>query len=236
MLKALRSIYVETRLIQVLILAIGLFIIAFIVPETLFIAQGFMVLGLVTVALDLILLFNVRKGVIATRFAPDKLSNGDDNPIKIFIENNYGFKTNIQIIDEAPNQFQLRNTHFDLILNGKDSESIDYMLRPTKRGSYEFGIVNTYAKSPIGFLSRRFKCGTPKVIPVYPSYIQMRQYELLAISNKLTEYGIKKIRRIGQNMEFEQIKNYVQGDDIRAINWKATARNQELMVNNYQDE
>jgi uncharacterized protein (DUF58 family) len=64
----------------------------------------------------------------------------------------------------------------------------------------------------------------------------MRKYELLAISNRLTETGVKKIRRIGHNMEFELIKEYVNGDDIRTINWKATARRQHLMVNHYQDE
>lgn len=74
------------------------------------------------------------------------------------------------------------------------------------------------------------------MVPVFPSYIQMRKYELLAISNRLTETGIKKIRRIGHNLEFEQIKKYVAGDDIRTINWKATARKNDLMVNHYQDE
>jgi uncharacterized protein (DUF58 family) len=74
------------------------------------------------------------------------------------------------------------------------------------------------------------------MVPVYPSYIQMRQYELMAISNRLTELGIKKIRRIGHNREFEQVKEYVSGDDIRTVNWKATARKNSLMVNHYQDE
>jgi uncharacterized protein (DUF58 family) len=64
----------------------------------------------------------------------------------------------------------------------------------------------------------------------------MRKYELLAISNRLTEAGIKKIRRVGQNREFELIKEYVGGDDFRTINWKATARKSHLMVNQYQDE
>ena len=60
--------------------------------------------------------------------------------------------------------------------------------------------------------------------------------KLLAISNNLHQYGIKKIRRIGHTMEFEQIKDYVLGDDIRTINWKATAKKNNLMVNQFQDE
>jgi uncharacterized protein (DUF58 family) len=56
------------------------------------------------------------------------------------------------------------------------------------------------------------------------------------LSNNLFQYGVKKIRRIGHTMEFEQIKEYVPGDDIRTLNWKATAKKNSLMVNQFQDE
>jgi uncharacterized protein (DUF58 family) len=58
----------------------------------------------------------------------------------------------------------------------------------------------------------------------------------LAIGNKLQEAGAKRVRKLGHSMEFEQIKEYVRGDDYRTINWKATARQGDLMVNNYTDE
>ena len=74
------------------------------------------------------------------------------------------------------------------------------------------------------------------MVPTYPSYMQLRKYDLMAFSNNLFQYGLKKIRRIGHTMEFEQIKEYVQGDDLRTINWKATAKKNQLMVNQYQDE
>ena len=85
-------------------------------------------------------------------------------------------------------------------------------------------------------LGMGFTLGQPVEVKVYPSYLMLNQYELLAISNNLTEMGIKKIRRIGNNTEFEQIKDYVAGDDFRRINWRATARTARLMVNVYEDE
>ncbi len=60
--------------------------------------------------------------------------------------------------------------------------------------------------------------------------------EILSVSNSLVEAGIKRIRRVGNNTDFEHIKDYVQGDDYRTINWKASARRHQLMVNVYQDE
>ena len=64
----------------------------------------------------------------------------------------------------------------------------------------------------------------------------MKKFELQLFSQTAVFQGIKKVRRLGNNNEFEQIKNYVQGDDLRTVNWKATSRKGELMVNQYQDE
>jgi uncharacterized protein (DUF58 family) len=118
---------------------------------------------------------------------------------------------------------------------------ITYQLRPTKRGEYEFGALNVYAASPLRLVRRRFRFDQARVVPVYPSFLQMRQYELLAIHNRLTEVGVKRIRRVGQSAEFEQIRPYASGDDPRTINWKASARragggNDTLVVNHFQDE
>ena len=88
----------------------------------------------------------------------------------------------------------------------------------------------------MGFVSRRYIFDEGKEVAVYPSFIEMRKYELLAASHRLTDYGIKKIRRVGHATEFDQIKHYVAGDDPRTINYKATARVNQLMVNTYQEE
>ena len=98
------------------------------------------------------------------------------------------------------------------------------------------GHIRVFVTGKIGFISRRYTCAEPLDIKVYPSYLMLHQYELLAISDNLTELGIKRIRRVGHHTEFEQIKEYVKGDDYRTINWKASARRHELMVNVYQDE
>ncbi|MEJ2617906.1 MAG: DUF58 domain-containing protein [Ignavibacteriaceae bacterium] len=117
-----------------------------------------------------------------------------------------------------------------------ENKIISYNLKPVKRGEYNFGSINLFVSSPLKLVLRKFRFSGDKIIPVYPSYIQMRKYELFAISNRLSDVGIKRIRRIGHSTEFEQIKEYVIGDDYRTVNWKATARKNELMVNNYQDE
>lgn len=172
----------------------------------------------------------------AFRETPNRLSNGDENGIKIFIENRYPFTINCEIIDEIPFEFQKRDLLFNLSIDPGEEKLFSYNLRPVKRGEYNFGKTNIYAASPIGFVKRRFQFEGEKIVPVYPSYIQMKKYKLMAISDRLTEAGVKRIRRIGHSMEFEHIKEYVRGDDYRTINWKATARKANLMVNHFEDE
>lgn len=235
-MKYIRKLYLNNRLFLAIGIVVIIFIISFVLGVGTFIAKILFFLLTATIVTDMILLFRTRKGLHGYRFTPDKLSNGDENEIRIHVENFYPFKATLNIIDEIPHQFQRRDLNFELSLAPGEKKIIQYSLRPVKRGEYSFGSVNVYVSSPIGFLSRRFQFSADALVPVYPSYIQMRKYELLAISNRLTETGIKKIRRIGQNMEFELIKEYVSGDDFRTINWRATARKNHLMVNHYQDE
>ena len=185
---------------------------------------------------DIIIVYSNKNGIFGRRNTLDKLSNGDDNFIQIFIENHYLLPVRVTVIDEIPFQFQARDTEFSLTIEPGKNKTIEYMVHPVKRGEYSFGALNIFVGSPIGLIQKRYCFSQEMMIPVYPSFLQMRQYELLAISNHLTDSGIKKIRRIGSNAEFDQIKEYVSGDDFRTINWKATARKNKLMTNQYQDE
>jgi uncharacterized protein (DUF58 family) len=186
--------------------------------------------------IDYFSLFLPVRGIIAVRTHAERFSNGDENPVRIDVENFYNFQVGIEVIDEIPEQFQRRDILFRASIPARGSKIIRYHLRPVKRGEYEFGKINVFVTGTVFLVKKRFQFGQPVKIPVYPSYLQMRKYQLMAIHNRLSDIGIKKIRRIGHSMEFEQIKEYVQGDDYRTLNWKATARKGQLMVNHYTDE
>ncbi len=188
------------------------------------------------VALDIFILFISKEGIEAHRSTPEKLSNGDENAIVVSVKNYYTFPIRAKIIDEIPFQFQIRNFEIIRKIKANATDDFQYYLRPTERGEYFFGSLNVYAISPLRLISKRYIFDKDAMVPTYPSYIQLRKYDLIAFSNNLFQYGLKKIRRIGHTMEFEQIKEYVAGDDIRTINWKATAKKNSLMVNQFQDE
>lgn len=193
-----------------------------------------LLLALAVVA-DVFLLYRT-KGIEASRACADRFSNGDNNEVKLRVESRYPFPVHLSVIDEVPVIFQQRDICFKLSLDSGQAKTIVYNLRPNHRSVYDFGMIRVFASTRLGLIERRLSCGKRQKIKVYPSYLMLHRYELLAMSDNLTELGIKKIRRVGHQTEFEQIKEYVKGDDYRTINWKASARRHQLMVNVYQDE
>jgi uncharacterized protein (DUF58 family) len=231
-----KKLYINNFFFYLLLGLIVLFVCAFIFP-ILFNATTYLFLILIVfLFLDILILFLSKNGIEAGRITPEKFSNGDQNLVNVVIKNYYTFPVFAKIIDEIPFQFQVRNFEISRKIKASSQDEINYELRPTERGEYFFGNLNIYISSPLRLVSRRFKFENGNMVPTYPSYIQLRKYDLIAFSNNLFQYGIKKIRRIGHSMEFEQIKEYVPGDDIRTLNWKATAKKNSLMINQFQDE
>lgn len=167
---------------------------------------------------------------------PEKFSNGDANTIKITITNTYFFKAYCEIIDETPFQFQLRNFSLTTRIPSNKNQELEYTLKPLERGEYHFGNLNVYASSKLKLVAKRFTFNEGTMVKAYPSFKQLKRFEMLNINKNSLEFGLRKMRRIGHSMEFEQIKEYVLGDDLRTINWKATAKTNSLMVNLFQDE
>jgi uncharacterized protein (DUF58 family) len=185
---------------------------------------------------DLAFVFVFGKKPVATRYMAERLSNGDINPVSVTVKSNYPFRVKLEIIDELPEQFQERNNRLRRTATPGATIGWNYTLRPVERGAYEFGDIIVYTESMLGFVSRRFDCPAGATVPVFPSYMHMRRYELMAAFAQTHETGSKRMRKIGHSLEFEQIKEYALGDDIRNINWKATARKDGLMVNNYTEQ
>ncbi|MGI4884510.1 MAG: DUF58 domain-containing protein [Janthinobacterium lividum] len=240
------SFFLTRRFFLLLAALVVGFTVAFFLPWLLGPVQVVGLLLGALVGLDAALLYapakDRRAPIFGRRVLGDKLANGSDNDIELYLENRYRFAVQTETIDEIPHQFQRRDVLFKAPIKPGETQVIRYQLRPTKRGEYAFGALNIYAASPLGLVRRRFRYDAHRVVPVYPSFLQMRQYELLASHNRLTEVGVKRIRRVGHSQEFEQIRPYAAGDDPRTLNWKATARRagtgaaDALVVNHFQDE
>lgn len=212
------------------------FMLSFFSPVLFTVAIVILLFTALAILIDFFLLYRKKNGLIANRMLTDRFSNGDENKVLIEIENNYDFKISCSVIDELPYQLQERNWVKQISIDGNAKFDLEYFVKPQERGEYQFGNINIYVEGPLRMIKRRYIFEQEKTVKVYPSYIQMRRYQLLATGVHVQQSGVKRMRKLGHSMEFEQIKEYVRGDDYRTINWKATARHSDLMVNNFTDE
>lgn len=232
----MKAIFLTNRFFLLFSLIIGLFICSFLLPWLLPVVQTALVLALILTLLDGMLLFNQSIKLSVRRKMAKVLSLGDKNEVKLIIKNRSSRQLFVEVIDELPLQLQIRDFKKSILLPGEQEETITYKITPTERGEYQFGAVNLFLSTSIGLVQRRYRRDIVQDVPVYPSILQMKNFELRAFDRVTNQKGIKKMRRLGHSYEFEQIKNYVQGDDFRSINWKASSRRSQLMVNQFQDE
>jgi uncharacterized protein (DUF58 family) len=191
--------------------------------------------------IDIFLSFVIKNPISIRREVQQVLNLGDQNKVDLIVENNTNQPLNIILYEGYPVQMQMRNSSQHLFILGGESKTFSYNFIPKKRGDYFFGNVMLFISSFLFLCKRKMDYKIESKVQVYPSILQMKQYELKVFHQQTRSQGIKKIRRIGHNNEFEQIKNYVEGDDIRTVNWKATSKRSNphevgLMVNQYQEE
>jgi len=230
------QLYIRNSFFLYWVVVVVLFCIGFGVPFLYLIAQVALMALIAITMLDLFILFFTRSKIGAIRVVNARLSLGDKNAVRIKVSSSYNMPVSLRIIDELPYQLQVRGFEEWMFLNPGESKELTYLIQPNKRGVYLFQDINIYVSTILRVAERRITINAKQEAAVYPSILQMKKYELQVFSKTAIFQGIKKIRRLGNNNEFEQIKTYVRGDDIRAVNWKATSRKGELMVNQYQDE
>lgn len=235
-MKYIQQIFLGRNFFYGILSVVIFYVMGFYFPWIINLANLLLFAIILLILIELYLLFSSKKGIEGQRILNEKLSNFDTNPVKISLENHFNFKVKITVIDELPYQFQIFDFKIEEEINPNRAKTISYQLKPTERGLYEFGNTNVFVSSPLRILERRIVLNTQSSIKVFPSFLRLNQLSLYNFKAHLNELGVKKSRRIGHSMEFEQIKNYVLGDDIRTINWKATAKHQKLMVNQYVDE
>ena len=231
-----RNYYLTLRFFLIFGIIIFIMLFSFSYAFLFNVAVGLIGAAMAITFIDTILVFNPGIKITCERITPKVFSNGSINHVRIELHNKGNMSVNLSMIDELPAQLAKRDFLVKLKLKAKEKKQVTYEVAPTVRGEYKFGRINLYIKSFLKIVERRKTFNLDKTVAVYPSIIEMKKHELRAFAKISHFQGIKKIRRLGHSYEFEQIKNYVKGDDFRSINWKATGRRGSLMVNQYEDE
>jgi uncharacterized protein (DUF58 family) len=189
------------------------------------------------VALETFLLYKKNRIVEVTRKPPIKLSNGDKNTVSLIFKNLTNFTFYSEIIEELPEQFQMRQWQKNIVIKADEITNFKYLVEPKIRGLYEWNYCHVLSRlSEFSLVYRKDSFDLHQEISCYPSFDQFNKLPIKAMVSQFNDSSEKVIRKIGQSLEFEQIKEYANGDDYRHINWKASAKRGHMMVNQYQDE
>jgi len=238
MLKAFyQSLFFTTRFYVLLGSTAMLFVVSYFFPPLYVVSELIFALLSFLLVLDVFFLYVAgEKPLEVARIMANRFSNGDNNDIRIKLANNYRFPVTVILLEELPLQFQIRDFRKKVKLKGGEEQEVHYTLRPVERGEYHFGKTNAFVRSLLGLSQRHIAPLNEEIVKVYPSFQQLRNYEFFSFNGRLQEMGVHKQRVTGHSMEFDHIKEYVRGDDVRMLNWKATARRGMPMVNNYVEE
>ncbi len=218
-------------------------ILALMIPASAFLTAA----GLGTVALlaDLALL---GLAWLSTRFTPDLralrferrmdavLSNRVANRVLLTLTNEGDERIVGRMRDEPPRSFGGTAREFALDLAPGERRTFEYSVNPPERGGADFPGTFLRLAAPIGLAWRQAHLPTEQTVEVYPNVLALREFDLLNQQGRLREIGIRKSRMRGQGTEFESLREYTDGDDVRRIDWNATARRGKPIVRQYEVE
>jgi uncharacterized protein (DUF58 family) len=195
-----------------------------------------LVVDFVVIAVALVDLLTI---VPARHFDADResihiASLGKPHDVELEITNRSKRACMVRICDDLPESFTVQPAFIDARVNGPGRVRFSYRCTPQQRGREELDWVHVRVDSRLKLWRAFHKIPCPWTFNVYPDMKQITEYDLLARTNRLSLLGMRRSRKIGQDNEFERLRDYTQDDNFKHIDWRTTARRRKLTVRDYQ--
>lgn len=168
------------------------------------------------------------KKVKVMRQPQSKLSIGRDNPVKLTLQGG-DRAAEVRIRDGYPlTNFTVSEETLSVKIAAHETKELTYTAKPTLRGAYKWGKIQVRQLSPWGLMWMDWKTHEAETVKVYPDLMALRSLTIrLALQ---TSGALKQRRKFGIGTEFAELREYGEGDDLRLIDWKATARRNRPLV------
>ncbi|MDP8963995.1 MAG: DUF58 domain-containing protein [Cyanobacteriota bacterium] len=159
--------------------------------------------------------------VQVTRYPLQRLSIGRDNPVVLSVRSGNNV-SKIRLRDSYPLEFEVSTPTLEALLEANSTQELTYTVHPDSRGEYQWGDIQVRQLGQWGLAWHDWKIPASQTVAVYPDLIGLRSLSIrLTLQNTGT---MRQARRLGMGTEFAELREYGIGDDIRLIDWKATAR------------
>jgi uncharacterized protein (DUF58 family) len=154
--------------------------------------------------------------------------------VKLVVENRSRQSVRLQVKDGVPENLVAVPEIYYRSLASRQRLEFDYKLTPQQRGVFRFDFVYLRLISLFSLWQRSTKIECVSQLSVYPNMKQLAEYAILAKTNRLSLIGVRKTRRLGQDNNFERLRDYTQDDNYKHIDWRSTARRNKLTVKQFQ--
>lgn len=158
------------------------------------------------------------------------------SPVILEIANPSRRRLQLRVHDLHPPEFAVRGLPRELRLSPQEQARLEYGLCPPSRGDFPMTGCGVATRSPLGLWRRTRILPLPQTLRVFPNFAEISRYTLLAANDRLAQLGVRRLQRRGTGTELHQLREYRDGDALRQIDWKATARVRKLISRDYQDE
>jgi uncharacterized protein (DUF58 family) len=138
------------------------------------------------------------------------------------------------IRDDVDQDLNPQPKDFIVALKPRSRSVLQYIMRPQTRGAYTLERIYVRVRSRWGLWQRILQYDQSSRVHVYPDLKQLSEYAVLARTNRLSQIGVRRTRRVGQDHEFERLRDYLRDDNFKHIDWRATARRNKMTVKDFQ--
>lgn len=199
----------------------------------------FMLVLVADVAIVLVAVFDLvtipkRKHFSVEREAVRIASLKKGHPVSLVVNNYSHLTRQLEVRDDLPPEFVATPAEFTVRLLGHSRVVLTYDFRSQRRGAFTLSSVHLRLRSRLGLWNRFLSYPCETVIHVYPDMKQLAEYAVLARTNRLSLMGVRRVRKIGQDNEFERLRDYTPDDNYKHIEWRSTARRNRLTVKDFQ--
>jgi len=189
-------------------------------------------IGLVAIA-DLFTLWGAGRMGVERRLG-QVCSLNEPADVELVLENPGRATRTMRLRDDVPDEFSADPAFFEIAVPGRRQAVLGYRFVPKRRGTYVFERIDALVASRLGFWRRQCSWPLRTEVRVYPDIHQVARFTMLARRNRLSTIGVRRSRRLGADNEFERLRDYIEGDDPRHVDWRATARRRKLTCRAFQ--